>query len=67
MLQTGSSAGRTGPTIMLVKGMRVRTGFDTKFLIKYGAAIGSRIIANENAYMDTETWEKITPSIIEGY
>ena len=52
---------------MLVTGVRVRTGFNTKFLIKYDTAIGSRIIANKNAYMDTETWEKITPSIIEGY
>ena len=35
--------------------------------MKYGAAIGSRIIANKNAYMDTETWLNITPAIIEGY
>ena len=67
MLQPGSSASRTSPTIMLVKGVRVCSGFNTQFLIKYSAAVGSRIIANKNAYMDTKTWEKITPSIIEGY
>ena len=67
MLRTGSAASRTGPTMMLVKSVCVHTGFDTKFLIRYGAAKGSRIIANKNAYMDTKTWEKITPSIIEGY
>ena len=67
MLRTGSAAGRCGPTIFLVKGQRVRQGFTTKFIMKYGAAIGSRIIANKNAYMDTETWLNITPAIIEGY
>ena len=67
MLCTGSAAGRCGPTIFLVKGQRVRQGFNTKFIMKYGAAIGSRIIANKNAYMDTETWLNITPTIIEGY
>ena len=67
MLRTGSSASRTGASIFIVKGTRVREGIDTKYLMDWGAGVGSRIVANENAFMTTERWEKITLSLIEGY
>ena len=57
----------TGPTAFLVKGKGVQAEFSTAYLEKFGAAKGSMIIANKNTYMDTETWEEMTPSIICGY
>ena len=47
MLQTGSSVGKTGPTIFLVKGKQICAGFDIEFLLRYGVGIGSRIMTNK--------------------
>ena len=67
MFQTGVLSGTTGPTVFLVKDKYVRVGFSTAYLEKFGLAKGLMIIANQNAYMNTEAWEEITPSIIRGY
>mmetsp|Transcript_15244 Transcript_15244/g.17110 ORF Transcript_15244/g.17110 Transcript_15244/m.17110 type:complete len:229 (+) Transcript_15244:140-826(+) len=67
MLQTGSSAGQTCPSYFIVRGQQLRKGVNTEYLMMWGDSVGSRIVANENAFMNTETLEKLTPSIIEGY
>ena len=41
MLRTGSSASQTGATIFIAKGMRVHVGIDTKYLMDWGASVGS--------------------------
>ena len=65
MFRTGNAAGDTRPTVFLTKGKRVRSGFTNDFLLKYGANPGSKIMANTNAFMDTETWGKMTPELVE--
>ena len=67
MFRTGVSSGTTSPTVFLVKGKHVRLGFSTAYLEIFGSAKESMVIANQNACMDTETWEEMTPSIILGY
>ena len=63
MFRTGNAAGDTGPTIFLVKGKKIRSGYRRKgFLVTFGAKTGSEIFANKSAFMDTET-EKKTVSI----
>ena len=58
IFRKGDTAGDTGPTVFITKGDRVRSGFTNDFLIKYVANPGSKIMANTNAFMYTETWEK---------
>ena len=41
ILRTVSLAGRTGPSYFIVKGLRLRKGIDTKYLMKWGASVGS--------------------------
>ena len=60
LLRTGSSVGQTGASIIIVKGKRVRDHINTKYLMDWGASVSSRIVATENAFMTTETWEKNT-------
>ena len=40
LYRTGTPAGSTGPTVLLLKGKIPSQGFNYKFLMKYGAALG---------------------------
>ena len=59
MFRTGNADGDTDPTVFLTKGKIFKTGCTNDFLLKYGAKPVSKIMANTNAFMDTETWEKL--------
>ena len=45
----------------------MRSELTNDFLLKYGENPGSKIMANTNAFMHTETWGKMTPDLVEGY
>ena len=47
--------------------MELRNGYNNKYLVDYGAAERSTIEKNASAFMDTATWEKVTPKIVHGY
>jgi len=70
MYYGGDSKGNTGPSIFLIKGKadgKLRNGYNDKYLVDYGAAEGSTIEKNASAFMDTATWEKVTPKVVRGY
>ena len=56
----------TGPTMFLLVGNIPRRGFNSNFIMKYGAAMGSAIIMTDTAYMKTKAWEDMTPKLTEG-
>ena len=62
-----TAAGNDGPSAFLTKGQRRKKGFMDGFLQRYGAAEGSTIIPTKSAFMDTVTWESLTPYLINGY
>ena len=59
VVQTGSTSGDTGPTIILLKGEKKRPQFTEKCLEKHGLAPGSTIVMTQNAYMTDEAWALI--------
>ena len=67
MVRTGSTAGHTGPTIILLKGEKCRPRFTDNFLERHGLAPGSTIIMTPNAYMTDEAWLLATKAIVKGY
>ena len=67
MVRTGTVAGTTGPTIILLKGVTKQKAYSDDFLVKHGLAPGSTIIMTESAYMTNEAWLKATPYLMKGY
>ena len=70
MFRTGDSRGNTGPSLFLIKGEpdgKLRRGYNDQYLMNHGAAEGSTIVKNPSAFMDTDTWEKVTLQLIKGY
>ena len=65
VVQTGSTAGVTGPTIILLKGEKKRQQFTDEFLEKHGLAPGSTIIMTPNAYMTDKAWVLVSKAIAE--
>lgn len=66
ILRVGSAAGFQGPTFVLLKGKDVAAGFDEDFLVKHGAAPGSRIIMTPNAFMTHDAWDELAPHLAAG-
>ena len=64
LYRTGTAAGSTGPTMLLLSVKIPRRVFNYKFLMKYGTALGLGIIMTETAYMTNISWEYMTPKII---
>lgn len=64
-----TSAGNDGPSVFLTQGKTAANngGFTDAFLKRFGAAEGSTLVPTPSAYTDTNTWEKITQSLIKGY
>jgi hypothetical protein len=67
MYHTGVAAGHNGPTVLLLKGKKRKSGFNENFLRQEGCELGSTICMTENAYMTEEAWEGMAPSIVKGY
>ena len=67
MYRTGTAGGTNGPTVFLMEGKRVKTGFTAKFLEEHGAEPGSTIQMTEKAFMTEEAWLKMTPELVRGY
>ena len=67
VVRTGSTAGVTGPTIILLKGEKKRQQFTDGFLEKHGLAPGSTIIMTPNAYMTDKAWVLVSEAIVKGY
>ena len=67
MVCTGSVAGDTGPTIILLKGKIKRAIFNDAYLVRHGLKPGSIIIMTENTFMIHDTWYKATNAIIYRY
>ena len=67
MVRTGSVAGDTGPTIILLKGKIKRAIFNDAYLVRHRLKPGSTIIMTENAFMTHDAWYKATKAIIYGY
>ena len=54
--QTGAVGGSQGPTVMLMKETRKRTGYSNRFLEKHGYFKGSTVIMTDSAFMTTAAW-----------
>ena len=65
--QTGAVGGSQGPTVMLMKGTRKRTGYSNRFLEKHGCCQGSTVIMRDSTFMNTATWEAMTPCLMICY
>ena len=66
MVHTGSAAGDTGPTIILLKGKTKRAMFNDDYLVRKGLNPGSTIITTENESMTHDAWYEgkgRTPSV----
>ena len=66
VVRTGSTAGVTGPTIILLKGEKKRPQFTDGFLEKHGLAPGSTIIMTPNTYMTDKEWVLVSKVIVKG-
>ena len=66
-MQTGSTAGDTGPTRILLKGENKRPQFTNKFLDKHGVVTGSTIVMTPNAYITDKDWVLVSKSVVKGY
>jgi hypothetical protein len=64
--RTGTPAGSTGPTSILLKGVKKSDHCTPEFLIKNGAASGSDIYMTENAYMADIAWNAMSESHCKG-
>ena len=64
--RTGSTAGSTGPSVILPPGVRKVTGWTDAFLVAHGAAPGSTIVMTDSGYMTEEAWRECAPSVIAG-
>jgi hypothetical protein len=51
VVRTGTVAGTTGPTMLLLKGTNRRNHFNDDYLLQYGMAPGSKVIMSKNACM----------------
>ncbi|KAL7528028.1 LOW QUALITY PROTEIN: hypothetical protein ACHAXR_004391, partial [Thalassiosira sp. AJA248-18] len=67
MCRTGTAGGNNGPTVFVMKGKKRRDGYDEKFLMDEGCAVGSSFEMTENAFMTEEAWLSMTPKLVEGY
>ena len=67
MYRTGTAAGNNGPTTFVMKGKRCRSGYNPRFLIQEGCAVGSSVSMTENAYMTEEAWQEMSPNLVRGY
>lgn len=65
--RTGTLAGSNGPTVFIVKGKRIRSGYMEDFLMEQGAAFGLSIQMTENAFMTKLAWRAMTPKLVVGY
>jgi hypothetical protein len=66
MYRTGSIAGCTGLTIVLLEGKARRCHFTDKLIMDNGAAIGSTVIMTPTDFMIEEAWDKSMPHIVKG-
>ena len=65
--RTAAVGGSQGPTGMLMKGTRKRTGYSNRFLENHGCCQGSKVIMTDSAFMTTAAWEAMTPCLMIGY
>ena len=56
LYRTVTASGSTGTTVFLLSGKILRRGFKSRFMMNYGAALGSGIIIAETAYVTTKVW-----------
>lgn len=63
MYRTGTPAGHNGPTAFVLKGKNKLKGVTDSFLRAEGCAPGSTTVMTENAFVTTEAWVTIAPSV----
>lgn len=64
----GTFMGDQGPTDFSIKEEKIKRGLNKEELLtKFGVASGSSVIMTETAFMTTEAWEKMTPSLMRSY
>jgi hypothetical protein len=67
IIRIGSSAGKSGPWIFLLKGKKKLERRSLMDLPRdYGAPPGSFVIMTPNAYLNDETWIEIAPRLAKG-
>ena len=64
--RTGSSVGETIPTGFLPAGNKSNIFYTDDYLIRHGAADGSKILMTNNGYMPLEDWYELTPNTTKG-
>lgn len=65
-LRTGNARGDTGPTVAVLAGKKKKAGYTDGFMERHGAASGSTIVLDANAFMTDETWIQIAPTLAKG-
>ena len=63
LYQTVTAAGPNGPTMVFLAGKIQRQGFNSKFLMKYGADQGLGIIFRDKDYVKNKFWEDMTTNL----
>ena len=66
MYRIGSAAGATGPTAFLPPGKRRREGYDSAFLQRHGAPVGSSIVMTPTGYMTEDAWLEMAEETAAG-
>ena len=66
-MTTGSTAGDTGPTLILLKSEKKRPKFINKCLEKHGLTPVSTIVMTPNAYMTDKAWVLVSKVVVKGY
>ena len=61
MHRTRTAGGSNGPTVFLMAGQRVRSGFSNQFLQEEGCEVGSSIQMTKNAFVTEAAWLAMTP------
>ena len=64
VMRTGTTAGDTGPTVILLEGEKKRLLFTDEFLERHGLAPGSNIIMTPNSYMMNKVWVLVSKAIV---
>ena len=65
--QLGGAAGHIAAMVILVSCEKVHRGYQDSFLKNHGVAIESTILLTPNAFMNTKTWEAMSPNIFKSF
>ena len=66
ILRTAATGGATGPTLFLLEGVKVKTGYTANWLGRHGAVPGSNIVMTPTAFMTEKARLEIAETRAKG-